>query len=84
VAPCDCSSHPGRCFLSGIAAVAFLIDLKAPNDIADGFFYIVAPCQTDSLELLGLNDRLDAIGGTLAVSNVKPHGVQVEARVPIL
>ncbi len=43
-----------------------------------------ARVKPDSLGLLGLNERLDAIGGTLAVSNVKPHGVRVEARVPIL
>jgi signal transduction histidine kinase len=37
----------------------------------------------DSLGLLGLHERLTAIGGLLIVSNVKPHGAQIEARVPI-
>jgi len=34
--------------------------------------------------LLGLSERLTAIGGALTVSNVEPSGVLVEARVPIL
>jgi signal transduction histidine kinase len=37
----------------------------------------------DSLGLLGLQERLTAIGGALMVSNVTPHGARIEARVPI-
>jgi signal transduction histidine kinase len=43
-----------------------------------------ARVKPDSLGLLGLNERLTAIGGALTVSNVEPRGVRVEARVPIL
>jgi two-component system sensor histidine kinase UhpB len=43
-----------------------------------------ARVKPDSLGLLGLSERLTAIGGALTVSNVEPSGVLVEARVPIL
>jgi signal transduction histidine kinase len=39
--------------------------------------------KPDSLGLLGLDERLTAIGGALMVSNVQPHGARIEARVPI-
>jgi signal transduction histidine kinase len=39
--------------------------------------------KPDSLGLLGLHERLTAIGGSLMVSNVKPHGTRIEARVPL-
>jgi signal transduction histidine kinase len=39
--------------------------------------------KPDSLGLLGLHERLTAIGGALTVSNVTPHGARIEARVPI-
>jgi signal transduction histidine kinase len=42
-----------------------------------------ARVKPDSLGLLGLNERLTAIGGALTVSSVEPRGVLVEARVPI-
>jgi signal transduction histidine kinase len=35
-----------------------------------------------SLGLLGLHERLTAIGGSFTVSNATPHGAQIEARVP--
>jgi signal transduction histidine kinase len=44
---------------------------------------VAARVKPDSLGLLGLHERLSAIGGALAVSNAKPNGVLVEARVPI-
>jgi signal transduction histidine kinase len=43
-----------------------------------------ARVKPDSLGLLGLTERLTAIGGALTVANVEPSGVRVEARVPIL
>jgi two-component system, NarL family, sensor histidine kinase UhpB len=43
-----------------------------------------ARVKPDSLGLLGLTERLTAIGGALTVANVVPSGVLVEARVPIL
>jgi signal transduction histidine kinase len=39
--------------------------------------------KPDSLGRLGLHERLMAIGGSLMVSNVEPHGARVEARVPV-
>lgn len=39
--------------------------------------------KPDSLGLLGLRERLLAAGGTLNVSNVEPHGVRVEAKLPL-
>lgn len=36
-----------------------------------------------SIGLLGLEERLVAIGGALNVSNVEPHGVRVEAVMPL-
>jgi signal transduction histidine kinase len=42
-----------------------------------------ARIKPDSLGLRGLNERLIAIGGELAVSNIEPSGVLVDARVPI-
>jgi signal transduction histidine kinase len=42
-----------------------------------------ARAKPDSLGLLGLQERLAAIGGELMVSNVEPRGVRVDARVPI-
>jgi signal transduction histidine kinase len=39
--------------------------------------------KPDSLGLLGLHERLTAIGGALTVSNAKPHGTRIEARFPI-
>jgi signal transduction histidine kinase len=44
---------------------------------------MVAPRNPDRLGLLGLRERLTAIGGSLTVSNATPHGVRIEARVPI-
>jgi signal transduction histidine kinase len=44
---------------------------------------IAAPRKPDRLGLLGLHERLAAIGGSLKVSNAVPHGVRIEARVPI-
>ena len=38
--------------------------------------------KPDSLGLLGLHERLTAIGGSFTVSNATPHGAQIEARVP--
>jgi hypothetical protein len=155
----------------GIAITSFLIDLKTPDDIADGFFYLLAvlscvwvpyttsalytafglilpmllgslgstsssppwtgitnrvlgvivmwlvalvvwrnarlirdrvstlarlaqlhdgrgfdtdaPRPPDRLGLLGLHERLTAIGGSLTVSNVTPHGVRIDALIPI-
>jgi two-component system, NarL family, sensor histidine kinase UhpB len=43
-----------------------------------------AGVKPDSLGLLGLNERLTAIGGALTVTGVEPSGVLIEARVPIL
>jgi signal transduction histidine kinase len=43
-----------------------------------------ARVKPGSLGLLGLNERLTAIGGALTVSNVEPSGVLIEARVPII
>jgi signal transduction histidine kinase len=43
-----------------------------------------AHIKPDSLGLLGLNERLTAIGGALTVSNLEPSGVLIDARVPIL
>ena len=37
----------------------------------------------DRLGLLGLHERLAAIGGSLTVSNATPHGARIDARVPI-
>ncbi len=42
-----------------------------------------ARAKPDSLGLLGLHERLTAIGGALIVSNVQPSGVLVDARIPI-
>jgi signal transduction histidine kinase len=42
-----------------------------------------ARLKPDSLGLLGLHERLAAVGGALNVSNVEPHGVRLEAQVPI-
>ena len=42
-----------------------------------------ARVKPDSLGLLGLHERLTAIGGALIVSNVQPSGVLVDARIPI-
>ncbi len=39
--------------------------------------------KPDSLGLLGLRERLVAIGGELIVSNISPHGVRVEAQIPL-
>jgi len=36
-----------------------------------------------SLGLLGLQERLTAIGGELVVANVAPHGVRLGATVPL-
>ena len=44
---------------------------------------MAAPRKPDRLGLLGLYERLTAIGGSLTVSNAMPHGVRIEARVPI-
>jgi signal transduction histidine kinase len=44
---------------------------------------MAAPRKPDRLGLLGLHERLTAIGGSLTVSNTMPHGVRIEARVPI-
>jgi signal transduction histidine kinase len=38
--------------------------------------------KVGSLGLLGLEERLAGIGGSLAVSNVDPHGARVEAEIP--
>jgi signal transduction histidine kinase len=43
----------------------------------------LAPRNPERLGLLGLRERLTAIGGSLTVSNAVPHGVRIEARVPI-
>jgi signal transduction histidine kinase len=43
-----------------------------------------ARVKPGSLGLLGLNERLTAIGGALTVANAEPRGVRVEARIPIL
>ena len=42
-----------------------------------------ARLKPDSLGLLGLNERLTAIGGALSVLNVAPHGVRLAARIPL-
>jgi signal transduction histidine kinase len=42
-----------------------------------------APRPPDRLGLLGLHERLTAIGGSLTVSNVTPHGARVDALIPI-
>ena len=42
-----------------------------------------APRPPDRLGLLGLHERLTAIGGSLTVSNVTPHGVRIDALIPI-
>ena len=44
---------------------------------------MAAPRKPDRLGLLGLYERLTAIGGSLTVSNAMPHGVRIETRVPI-
>jgi signal transduction histidine kinase len=42
-----------------------------------------ARLKPDSLGLLGLHERLTAVGGELEISNVEPHGVRVDALFPI-
>lgn len=42
-----------------------------------------ARLKPDSLGLLGLTERLTAIGGALSVLNVAPHGVRLTARIPL-
>jgi signal transduction histidine kinase len=44
---------------------------------------IVAARNPERLGLLGLHERLTAIDGSLTVSNAVPHGVRIEARIPI-
>lgn len=39
--------------------------------------------KPDRLGLLGLHERLGSIGGSLIVSNALPHGLRLEARIPI-
>jgi two-component system, NarL family, sensor histidine kinase UhpB len=43
-----------------------------------------ARVKPDSLGLLGLTERLIAVGGAFTVSNVEGGGVRVEARIPTL
>ena len=42
-----------------------------------------ARLKPESLGLLGLNERLTAIGGALSVLNVAPHGARLTARIPL-
>jgi signal transduction histidine kinase len=44
---------------------------------------MVATRNPERLGLLGLHERLTAIGGSLTVSNAVPRGVRIEARVPV-
>jgi two-component system sensor histidine kinase UhpB len=33
--------------------------------------------------LRGLAERMERLGGTLAVSNIEPHGVSITAQIPL-
>lgn len=42
-----------------------------------------ARLKPESLGLLGLHERLSAIGGALSLANVSPHGARLAVRIPL-
>lgn len=58
-------------------------------NVADGCLHLdvsdngVGGARLDGSGLVGLDDRVEALGGSLQVTSLPGHGTQITARIPL-